>query len=81
MREVSGCTCRKNRSERPRVQIGAWLQGALAELYATAFAQGVDEPGAAGGVYDNELFEAEGGERQLELPAVDLAVITHAGPD
>jgi DNA-binding transcriptional MerR regulator len=77
-------------------EIGAWLQGALGELYATAVAQGVDEPGAAGGIYDNELFEAEGGEavvylprslrpvgrvRQLDLPAVDLAVVTHAGPE
>jgi DNA-binding transcriptional MerR regulator/effector-binding domain-containing protein len=77
-------------------QIGTWIQGALGELYATASAQGVDDPGAAGGVYDNGLFESEGGEavvylpcslgpvgrlRLLDLPAVDLAVVTHAGPE
>jgi DNA-binding transcriptional MerR regulator len=77
-------------------QIGAWLQGALGELYATASAQGVEDPGVAGGVYDNGLFEADGGDavvylpcplepvgriRALDLPAVDLAVVTHAGPE
>jgi DNA-binding transcriptional MerR regulator/effector-binding domain-containing protein len=76
-------------------QIGTWVQGALGELYATASAQGVDDLGAAGGIYDNALFESEGGDavvylacalgpvgrvRLLDLPAVDLAVVTHPGP-
>ena len=75
-------------------EIGPWLQGALAELYATASAQGVDEPGPAGGVYANELFESDGGDAVVylphslkplgrvyrhDLPAVDLAVVTHTG--
>lgn len=77
-------------------EIGAWLQGALGELYATAAAQGVDDPGPAGGVYDNELFESDSGDAvvylpylleqvgrvcQLDLRAVDLAVVTHPGPE
>ncbi len=77
-------------------EMGAWLQGALGEIYATASAQGVDDPGMAGGVYGNGLFESEGGDaivyissllhpvgrvRQLDLSAVDLAVITHSGPE
>jgi DNA-binding transcriptional MerR regulator len=77
-------------------EIGAWLQGALGEMYATASAQGVDDPGMAGGVYGNGLFESEGGDavvyiprvlhsvgrvHQLELPGVDLAVVTHSGPE
>jgi DNA-binding transcriptional MerR regulator len=77
-------------------EIGPWLQGALSELYATASAQGVDEPGPAGGVYANELFESEVGDAvvylphslkplgrllELDLPAVDLAVVTHTGPE
>jgi DNA-binding transcriptional MerR regulator len=74
--------------------IGPWLQGALGELYATASAQGIDRPGVAGGVYDNGLFESDGGEATvylphvlrpvgrvslMDVPAVDLAVVAHAG--
>ncbi|HLI02102.1 MAG TPA: MerR family transcriptional regulator [Acidimicrobiales bacterium] len=74
----------------------AWLQGALGELYATATAQGADEPGPAGGVYSGELFEGDGGLAVVYLPAtlrpvgrircfdrpdVDLAVVTHRGPE
>lgn len=79
-------------------QVGAWHQGALAELFATLSAQGVALAGVAGGVYADELFADERGlatvylpisgdvaslgrVRPLELPAVELAVVTHDGPD
>ena len=79
-------------------EIGAWLQGALGELYATVSAQGQSTGGVAGGVYADGLFEADGGEatvylpavspidatgrvRLAELPAVDLAVVSHHGPE
>jgi DNA-binding transcriptional MerR regulator/effector-binding domain-containing protein len=77
-------------------EVGAWLQGALGELHATASAQGADDPGMAGGIYDNGLFESGGGSavvylprllhpvgrvQQLDLPAADLAVVTHSGPE
>jgi DNA-binding transcriptional MerR regulator len=79
-------------------QIGAWYQGALAELYATVSAQGLALSGVAGGVYADGLFADEHGEatvylpvsgavqelgrvRAVELPPVELAVVTHDGPD
>jgi DNA-binding transcriptional MerR regulator len=79
-------------------QVGAWYQGALAELYATLSAQGVALSGVAGGVYADELFADERGSatvylpvsgavaelgrvRQRGVPAVELAVVTHDGPD
>jgi effector-binding domain-containing protein len=51
-------------------EIGAWLQGALGELYATVSAQGQPTGGVAGGVYADGLFEADGGEATVYLPAV-----------
>ncbi len=79
-------------------QVGAWYQGALAELYATVSAQGAALSGVAGGVYADGLFADERGEatvylpvrgavrelgrvRAAELPPVELAVVTHDGPD
>jgi DNA-binding transcriptional MerR regulator len=76
--------------------VGAWHQGALGELYATASAQGLDVSGVAGGQYADELFTEDEGTATvylrvttplrpmgrvsaLDLPAVDLAVVSHTG--
>ena len=68
-----------------------WYAGAMAELDATV----EESAGAAGGVYDNALFEvgrghvlvhvpsedppSRGRVRPVTLPAVELAVATHVG--
>ena len=49
-------------------QIGAWYQGALAELYATVSAQGLALSGVAGGVYADGLFADGRGEATVYLP-------------
>jgi DNA-binding transcriptional MerR regulator len=73
-------------------RVVAWYAGAMAELYAVV---GAPVAGAPGGLYDNSLFEngrghvlvylptgeppATGRVHPVTLPAVELAVATHAG--
>jgi DNA-binding transcriptional MerR regulator len=47
---------------------GAWLQGALGELYATLAAQSVPAAGPAGGIYADELFADELGQATVFVP-------------
>lgn len=48
--------------------IGAWLQGALGELFATVAGQGLRETGPAGGVYADELFTLHRGQATVFVP-------------
>jgi DNA-binding transcriptional MerR regulator len=48
--------------------VGAWLQGALGELYATVSAQHLDATGLAGGQYGNALFTDDEGSATVFLP-------------
>jgi DNA-binding transcriptional MerR regulator len=54
-------------------QIVSWWQGALAELQATAHAQGVRTTGSPGGIYASELFEQGHGPVTIFIPIEDRA--------
>lgn len=48
--------------------VGAWLQGALGELFATVAGQGLRESGPAGGIYADELFTLHRGQATVFVP-------------
>ena len=48
--------------------IGLWLQGALGELYAGTAAQGLTLTAAAGGIYQDSLFQDQIGSATVYLP-------------
>ena len=51
-----------------RADILPWWQGALAELHASARAQGLHATGPSGGVYASELFQHDRGEATVFIP-------------
>jgi DNA-binding transcriptional MerR regulator len=50
--------------------LGLWLRGALAELRATLTPQDVLIAGAAGGIYDDDLFANEHGQATVFIPYI-----------
>lgn len=51
--------------------LGAWFQGALGEIFATAGAQDVDTAGPPGAIVSNAFFEDERGEITVYVPTFE----------
>lgn len=91
LREVPATTVAAVEDDVDRAHLLGWYAGAMAELDAVV----ADRSGRPGGLYDNELFESGRGHllvfrptdepprigrvHPVTLPAVELAVTTHAG--
>jgi DNA-binding transcriptional MerR regulator len=62
-----------------RVDILAWWQGALGELYAGLRAQGLAPAGCSGGLYDDGLFERDAGRATVFIPIGEEADVREVG--